>query len=72
MSAGFKVLRDSIDVRAWHACGNLAAPFSAIVMGVTSCWLSQQRIMVKNKNLTHILAFSNRHELFITVMLWPL
>jgi len=45
MSAGFKVLRDSIDVRAWHACGNLAAPFSAIVMGVTSCWLSQQRII---------------------------
>lgn len=28
--------------------------------------------VVKCKTLTHILAFSSRHELFITFMLWPL
>ena len=39
MSAGLRVFRESIEERARHAAGLLAAPLSAIVIGVTSCRL---------------------------------
>lgn len=43
ISAGFSELRDNIDARAWQAAGLPAAPFNAIVIGVTSWWLRKKR-----------------------------